>query len=766
MTWTIKSQSINPEQLIVEESLFSLANGYLGVRGNFEEGYRETDPTIKGTYINAFYDITEIPYGEKLYGFPSSQQKIVNVIDAGQVNILLGTDEEPFNLFTGEVKAYERKLQLDKGYTERLIHWCSPKGKELKLYFRRFVSFEKKELFSIQIKIEPINFFGKVKIVSTVNGDVKNYVNENDPRVGSGHGKLLTTIESKMVGEYAVVVNQTTNSGLQTACITSYQYVEGTRTDQVRDQSVETTIEFFLDKPRTVEKRNIYVDTRRHGENLSEKGIDLQNQLKTVTFEELLSEQIDYVQKFWNHADIVIHGDDKVQEGIRFNLYHLLQSAGRDPLSNIAAKGLSGEGYEGHYFWDTEIYMLPVFIMTKPEIAKQLLLYRYSILDHARKRAKEMGHRKGALFPWRTIAGGECSSYFPAGTAQYHISADIAYGFVQYYLATKDEAFFRSYAAELLFETARLWLEVGHFTGGQFKIDAVTGPDEYTAIVNNNYYTNVMAKYNLKWAVKAFKKLEKDAPELLAELKEKIQLENDEPDMWQEAAKKMFLPYDEQLKINPQDDTFLQKAVWDFEHTPKDHYPLLLHYHPLTLYRYQVCKQADTVLAHFLLEDEVTEETMTNSYFYYEGITTHDSSLSSCIFSIMGAKIGDIEKAYQYFIETARLDLDNTHGNTKDGLHLANMGGTWLAIVFGFAGLRLKEDGLHFNPALPSKWEGYECSLQYCGRAIHLKVEKERIVIEISGNPLKVSVYSKTFQVSEQSSLIVPMMKKESGVRL
>lgn len=232
------------------------------------------------------------------------------------------------------------------------------------------------------------------------------------------------------------------------------------------------------------------------------------------------------------------------------------------------------------------------------------------------------------------------------------------------------------------------------------------------------------------------------------------------------SGKKMFLPYDEQLKINPQDDTFLQKAVWDFEHTPKDHYPLLLHYHPLTLYRYQVCKQADTVLAHFLLEDEVTEETMTNSYFYYEGITTHDSSLSSCIFSIMGAKIGDIEKAYQYFIETARLDLDNTHGNTKDGLHLANMGGTWLAIVFGFAGLRIKEDGLHFNPALPSKWEGYECSLQYCGRAIHLKVEKERIVIEISGNPLKVSVYSKTFQVSEQSSLIVPMMKKESGVRL
>lgn len=754
MSWKISSNSLQQDQLMVEESLFSLANGYLGVRGNFEEGYENKADSVRGTYINAFHEITEIPYGEKLYGFPSTQQKIVNIVDSQTIQLFLGEDEEPFNLFHGEVLSYERVLHLNKGYVERKIHWRSPKGIEVKLRFTRLVSFVRRELFAQRLEIEPVNFFGEIKIVSTVNGDVSNYVNDNDPRVAQGHAKLLKVVHSGTHNGYSVVECMAERSQLHTACITSHRLPGAKETTNVTETAVETVFETKLTNPLTFEKLNIYVDTLRHGNSLIEKGMDLQVDLREVTYENLLEEQTSYVQSFWSHADIVIHGDDKVQEGIRFNLYHLLQSAGRDRYSNIAAKGLSGEGYEGHYFWDTEIYMLPVFIMTKPDIAKQLLLYRYSILDRARERARELGHKKGALYPWRTISGGECSSYFPAGTAQYHISADIAYAFVQYYLATGDEAFFRDYGAEVLIETARLWIDTGHFKDGQFRIDGVTGPDEYTAIVNNNYYTNAMAKYNLEWAIKAYRFLEEKAPEALAQLKERLGIETEELKVWEEAAEKMYLPYDENLGIHLQDDSFLNKRIWDFENTPKEHYPLLLHYHPLVLYRYQVCKQPDTVLAHFLLDHEDLD-TVKNSYHYYEKVTTHDSSLSTCIFSIMAAKISDMKKAYHYFIQTARTDLDNTHGNTKDGLHLANMGGTWLAITFGFAGLRIKESGLYFAPRIPEEWEGYETFLEYRGRSIQLKVDKRGITLDIKGSALEVQVFGRTYTIQETSPLYI-----------
>lgn len=754
MSWKIIRTKLDPQQLNVEESLFSLANGYLGVRGNFEEGYDHGVDTIKGAYINAFYEIVDIPYNEKHHGFPSIKEKIVNVIDAQGLEIYLGEEEERFSLFAGEIQSYERILHLDKGYSERKIHWRSPKGKEVQITFRRLVSFTQRELFSIQVTLEPVNFFGKVKIVSAVDGNVSNYTNENDPRLARDDGHILSVTDVKVDGSHAVVVAETKRSQLQTACITTHAHSDGTISQVAQDKAVQTEITFQLAKVQTVEKRNVYVDSRRHGEDLVQQGMAIHQSLTGKSFSDLLQEQETYMQNYWSHADVVIHGDEKVQEGIRFNLFHLLQSAGRDACSNIAAKGISGEGYEGHYFWDTEIYMLPVFMLTKPELARQLLTYRYNILDHARARAKEMGHKQGALFPWRTITGQECSSYYPASTAQYHISADIAYAFVQYYLVSRDLEFFRDYAAEVLFETARLWIDTGHFLNDEFRIDAVTGPDEYTALVNNNYYTNAMAKYNLEWAKKAYDLLQKQYPDKLVELRKRINLQDEEPEIWQRAAKAMYLPYDEKLDINPQDDSFLQKAVWDFENTPKDRYPLLLNTHPLTLYRYQVCKQPDTVLAHFLLDGIEDLKTVKNSYLYYEKITTFDSSLSSCIFSIMGAKIGDMDRAYRYFMETARLDLDNTQKNTKDGLHLANMGGTWLAIIYGFAGLRIRESGqLSLYPQLPENWEGYECLFQYQGRDVKLQVDKNTITVSVTGEPLEIEIFNKGYTIKEQISI-------------
>lgn len=695
MTWKLTKSELDNENLLLNESLLSLGNGYLGVRGNFEEGYKDTYKSIRGTYINAFHDETEINYGEKLHGFPETQQKILNVIDGQFIHIYL--DDELFSMFEGEVINVQRNLHMDAGFAERIVHWRSPKGKEVKIHFKRLISFVRRELFAVDINIEPLSHIQQLKIVSTVNGDVSNFVDKNDPRVASGHAKRLHVTEVRKEKEFSIVKNSTYVTKLEVACVTSSVIESGKcmYESKTADNYVEETYSCVGDETVQFTKYNVYTDTLRHGETVIENAIAIQRQLKGSSFEDLLLEQREYLDNFWSKSDVKIDGDAQLQEGIRFNLFQLLQSVGKDPVSNIAAKGLSGEGYEGHYFWDTEIYMFPVFLMTSPEIAKNLLLHRYSILGSAKERAMEMGHEKGALFPWRTISGPESSSFFPAGTAQYHISADIAYSYIQYYLVTKDEAFLKEYMAEVLFETARLWGDVGHMKNGLFRIDSVTGPDEYTCVVNNNYYTNVMAKHNLLWAAKVYYLLKEEDGNHLKQLAERLELTELEVSKWTEAGEKMYLPYDETYKINAQDDSFLQKARWDLENTPKDKFPLLLNYHPLTLYRYQVCKQADTVLAHFLLEDEQDFETIKRSYDYYEQITTHDSSLSSCVFSIMASKLGYEKKAYDYFNETVRLDLDNTHGNTKDGLHMANMGGTWLAIVYGFAGLRVKEGGFH-----------------------------------------------------------------------
>jgi alpha,alpha-trehalose phosphorylase len=759
MSWKISSYIQDPDQALIDESLFFTGNGYLGVRGNYEEGVPEFQTTIRGTYLNAFHDSVPISYGEKLYAFPETQQKLLNVIDSQSISIYFGgeQEEERFCLEEGKFPWNGRYLYFDKGYSERTYEWHSPKGKRINLTFKRLVSFRDKEVFLQYIDIESDNFQGPVRIVSTLNGNVANYVDNADPRVSSGHANLLTVTDVQQTETISYVECETSSTKLKTACTASYHLSQ--HYNQINDlttNAIESEFTFQFADHATFEKKSIFVDTLRHGDDLAASAFLLQTKLADKHFRQFSMEQEIYLNDFWNDADIEITGDADLQEGIRFNLFHLLQSTGRDHFSNIAAKGLSGEGYEGHYFWDTEIYILPVFLMTKPELAKSLLFYRYSILEQARQHAKEMGHQKGALYPWRTITGTECSSYFPSGSAQYHISADIAYSFIQYYLVSGDFSFIKECGAEVLFETARLWADTGHFDGDCFKIDAVTGPDEYTCIVNNNYFTNVMAKYNLLWAAKCYYLLESIDSEHLAKLRLKIGFHKQEVEFWKRAAEQMYLPYNEQLGINPQDDTFLQKAVWDLQNTPKDHFPLLLHYHPLVLYRHQVCKQADTVLAHFLLEDEQELDTIRKSFDYYENITTHDSSLSSCIFSIMASKLGLKQKAYDYFLETARLDLDNTHGNTKDGLHMANMGGTWLAIVYGFAGLRIKEEGISFRPQLPDKWQGYRFSIQYQGRKLHLDVgEKQTKIILLYGEPLSVRVFDQTYPLERGAAIII-----------
>lgn len=752
-SWVVKDNRLSSQELLKNESIFNVANGYIGVRGNFEEKYPSNLQSIRGTYINAFYETVPITYGEKAYAFPETMQKIVNVIDAQSISVIV--NGERFSLFEGTVKDFKRYLNMKEGYYCREIWWISPKGKELKIKITRLTSFSQLELFAIRYEIQKLNFDDEVIIESELNGAVKNYTDKNDPRLGGAHSDILT-IENVSVNEDIIQIQGKTHNSNKVVVVTTKHKCNGDYSLNIKSSIDSVKAEFKIkhgtDKIEFV-KYNIYTDSRRHI-NPSVMGLEILNKTFDKSFNIILIEQKEYLDKFWSIADIEIEGREELKQGLRYNLYQLIQSVGKDSLSNITAKGLSGEGYEGHYFWDTEIYILPFFTLCNPALAKQLLKYRYNILDSARKRAKELGHKKGAAYPWRTITGEECSAYFPAGTAQYHINGDIAYSYIQYYLATGDELFLKEFGAEVIFETARIWLEIGHFYKEEFRIDAVTGPDEYTAVVNNNYYTNLLAKYNLKWAVKIYNKLKESDLEHLNFLCREINLKEEEINLFDKAEKKMYMPYDKELKIYAQDDSFLSKAVWDFQNTPKENYPLLLHYHPLTIYRYQVLKQADTVLANLLVEDEAEFEIIKNSYDYYEKITTHDSSLSYAAYSIMSARVGYLEKAYKYFIETARLDLDNIHGNTKDGIHTANMGGTWMAVVYGFAGLRIKEEYISLRPNLPKSWEELKFKFIYKGSIVKVDMNREKTIISVKADKeISIKINEQLYRISKNENI-------------
>ncbi len=748
--WDITENGFKVENNVRNETIFSLGNGYIGMRGNFEEGYSGPPGTgLEGNYLNGFYESEVIKYPETAYGYAEKSQTMLNVTN-GKV-IRLHLDGEVFNLLTGEILEYERTLRLNAGILERRLVWRSPQGREVLIEVKRLVSFEHRHLAAIRYAVTPLNFSGTIQLIAALDGNVSNITTVADPRLGSIlEGRALSVIDKTTEGTFGALLQQTKHTGFVLACAMENDlHVEGgsgyTAANTSDPFMVETVynIDAIQGQPITLYKYIAYVTTQDYPQDeLVIKAREVVTGAKAEGFEVLQSKQASFLADFWASADIVIKGDEALQQGLRFNMFQLLQSVGRDGKTNIAAKGLTGEGYEGHYFWDTEMYVVPFFLYNRPDISRKLLEYRYNTLDKARERARQMSHPKGALFPWRTINGEESSAYYPGGTAQYHINADIAYAIKRYVEVTGDEEFLIQCGAEILFETARLWADLGAYIprkGNKFCINDVTGPDEYTALVDNNCYTNMMAQEHLWYAHQINSWMQSHAPDQYTELVAKIGLEPGEPIEWKKAADAMYIPYDDALQIYMQDDTFLDKEPWDFANTPPDKYPLLIHYHPLVLYRHQVCKQADLVLALFLLGHRFTQEEKRRNYDYYEKVTTHDSSLSTCTFSIVANEIDYHVKAYHYFMLTARMDLDDYHGNVKDGVHIANMAGTWMCLVNGFAGMRITDGALCLTPSLPAGWEEYSFKLRYQGCFLRVTVARDCTTYELlEGDDLEI----------------------------
>jgi alpha,alpha-trehalose phosphorylase len=464
----------------------------------------------------------------------------------------------------------------------------------------------------------------------------------------------------------------------------------------------------------------------------------------------LLAEQRFYLDSFWDHADTEVDGDIAVQQAVRFGLFHVLQAAARAEGQAIPAKGLTGPGYDGHVFWDAETFVLPVLSYLAPEAAAAALRWRHSTLPRAVARAHQLGQR-GAAFPWRTINGEECSGYWPAGTAAFHINADIADAVIRYTDVTGDRGFEAGPGLDLLVQTARLWRSLGHFDArGQFRIDGVTGPDEYSALSDNNIYTNLMAQQNLQAAAEAAGR----HPERAAQLS----VDAEETAAWRAAAAAMYLPYDSDLGVHPQAEGFTRHQVWDFAGTPRTRYPLFRHYPYFDLYRKQVVKQADLVLAMILRPDAFTAEQKARNFGYYERITVRDSSLSAGSQAVMAAEVGQLDLAFDYLREAAQMDLADLEHNAGDGLHMAALASVWTVLTAGFGGLRMREGTAHFAPRLPPALTRLSFRIRVQGCLIVAEITgTEASYTAAAGGPAQIGHYGEMLTLPPGQALTRPI---------
>ena len=737
--WKVTENGFFPDTLRESESVFALANGLIGMRGNLEEAAASGADTIEGTFINGIFDSEPIVYGEAAYGYAKNHETICNVMDAK--GLVLTANGERLDMGTSNVSGHVRVLDMRRGTLQRSFVWKAAGGAVLEVSMERIVSLTKQNLAAVKLRISCISGSAQIRIESAIRPAQIAAGDPNDPRNAAGKDRSLKTGVRAAAGDMISMQQFTKNSGLVICCAVRHAHAAGDAVVSETPQSIAWNLQCLLSAGSSLDLEKQIAYTAGKADKAAELLAEAEKLCaQAPSFVVMAAEQRDYLDHFWEGAGMSIEGDDGLLQGLRFNLFHILQSAGRDGLRSVCAKGLSGEGYEGHYFWDTEAYILPVLLHTQPEIARKLLEYRYSILPNARARAAELGH-EGALYPWRTIDGEECSAYFPAGTAQYHIDGDIAHAIAEYYYSTGDLDFLAKYGAEMLVETARFFYDLGFFSeakDGRFVINCVTGPDEYNVLVNNNTYTNRIAAENFRNAARAMRLVEKRCPEEYQRLAAAIGYDPKEASAWEKAADLMYYPAPKD-GIYPQDDDFLLRKPWPLESIPAEKRPLLIHFHGLNIYRHMICKQADLILAMVQFGNFYTKEEKKRNFAFYDRVTTHDSSLSMAVFSILASEIGDREKAYDYFMSSARLDLDDMQHNSKDGLHLANMAGTWNCMVKGFGGMRYEGGTIGFRPVCPEQWNGYSFRVIFRGRTIEVSVKPEGADYRLlDGEPIEV----------------------------
>ncbi|MGO4191482.1 glycoside hydrolase family 65 protein [Arthrobacter sp. YAF17] len=702
------------------ETLFSLGNGHLGIRGAH---WAAADADLPGSFINGFHETWDIKHAENAYGFARTGQRILYIPDANNFTVII--DGETLSLDESTVLDYRRSVDFATGVYECRITWQCRSGATVTTTERRAVGYESRGALGISLELaadRDVSADVTSSVINRQDQPVEDHSAHDPRRAGRHAGRVLLpvrldggdgslrlsweTAESKQ--RIGLAVDHWTNAGVQPFDTQVHE----------DDSSVRYVLAVGADEPFVLEKSVSYAV----GQASADLADDAEAGLKPLA--DIFAESAAHYRGYWATSDIVLAGQTELQQAVRWNLFQLAQATACANVAGIPAKGVSGSGYDGHYFWDQEVYLMPYLTYTSPGSARQVLEFRHEMLPDAKIRAKELSV-DGALFPWRTINGLEASAYYAAGTAQFHIAAAIAFATNRYIWASGDTAFQETLGSELLIETARMWASLGFFgKDGLFHIHGVTGPDEYTAVVNDNLYTNVMARFNLRAAA------ELDHPEI----------DDAEREFWVQAANRMQLPYDGDLQVHSQDNDFMTLEPWDWS-TPRSKYPLLLHFHPLVIYRHQVLKQADSVLAMFLQWQDFTAEEKRRAFDFYDPITTGDSTLSACVQGIMAAEVGYGRAALDHFTHALFIDLDDTHGNTIDGVHIASTGGVWSSLVSGFAGLRDQGAVPYFDPRLPAEWDGLSFHLKIQGRLLQLELEQGAITLTVrDGAPLEIDV--------------------------
>jgi alpha,alpha-trehalose phosphorylase len=742
--WALREEGLDLAMLAQSESVFALANGHIGMRGNLDEG----EPVgLPGSYLNGLHEVRPLPYAESAYGNPEAGETVVNVTDGKLMR--LHVDDELFDVRYGELLHHERVLDFRAGVLRRHVHWRSPTGVEVKITSTRLVSLTQRGAAAILYEVEALGDGARLvvqsELVANEDGQVK--PKDVDPRAAAAIQAPLKCEEAYHDDLRVSLVHRLERSGLRT-CATMDHVVDGPEGTEARAEAAgdEGRVIVAADVPgggklRVLKFLAYSWSSHRALPSLRAQARGSLAEARHTGWEGLCAEQRAYLDRFWEDADVEVDGDPELQQAARFALFHVMQAGARAERRAIPAKGLTGSGYDGHAFWDSESFVLPVLTYTLPDAAGDALRWRLATLDLARERAQQLG-LAGAAFPWRTIAGRECSGYWPAGTGAMHIGADIAAAVLRYQHATDDRAFARDVGLPLLVETARLWAALGHHDRkGRFRLPGVTGPDEYSAISDDNTYTNVMARQNLLGAAQAVDRHPEEA--------EALGVVADEVGAWRTAAEAMHMPYDGILEVHMQAEGFTHHARWDFEGTPAEKYPLLLHYPYFDLYRKQVIKQADLVMALYTCGDCFTDEEKARAFAYYEQLTVRDSSLSACVQAIMAAETGHLDLAYDYLGEAAFVDLHDLAHNTRDGLHIASLAGSWLALVAGFGGFRDHGGALTFAPRLPPGIDRLAFRICVALGRVHVEVDDSGATYTLQrGSALEVSHFGETLKLN------------------
>ncbi|WP_340540809.1 glycoside hydrolase family 65 protein [Nocardioides sp. GXZ039] len=774
--WRLVEARFDARDLGTTESVFSVANGYLGLRGNYEES---RDFSTNGTFINGFHETWPIQHAEEAFGFAKVGQTIVNVPDAKIIRLYV--DDEPLELSTADIVEYERVLDLRTGVLSRHVVWRTPTGKRVRVDSTRMVSFTERHLALMTFDVTLLDGDAPITISSQVLNrqdadrggavEIARATGEFDPRKANQFGDRVLQPENDhgpLLDDRMALRYQCTQSGMTIALAVAHELETRSPHSSTYEKDDDLLKAIFHVSGEQGEPIRLIKTVAYHTATVVPTGELLDRCLRTLDrvdaegVEHQLHDQREWLDAFWARSDVEIGGPPAVEQAVRWNLFSLAQASARADGAGIPAKGVTGSGYGGHYFWDTEIYVMPFLTYTNPTAARNALRFRYSLLESARHRARQLA-QKGALFPWRTINGEEASAYYAAGTAQYHIDADIAYALSQYVEATGDYDFLDHQAIDILVETARLWADLGFWReedGGAFHIHGVTGPDEYTTVVNDNLYTNVMARFNLRRAASAVRFIQRKRPDNYAEMAARVGLRDGEVEEWERAADAMTIPFDEHLGIHPQDLHFLEREMWDLDHTPRDKRPLLLNYHPLVIYRFQVLKQADVVLALFLQGEDFTLEQKKADFDYYDPITTGDSTLSAVVQSIIAAEVGYTELALRYFYAALFVDLGDRHGNTSDGVHVASTGGVWTALVCGFGGFRdLGSGRWALDPRLPEEWSYLTYRLTLRGTRVKITITADSLSLEVEEGkrPVTFDVRGTEVTVGPDHPVTVPL---------